>query len=106
MSIVFYLNTGGLITTNMQFFVYMAEENNGIMRDFGQNNKNIEFLNIKEELLIYVKCSLKVLTKGDKAYKFAHVDSNSNSKIPVSECFLARIFLQVQIYFLSLCCLL
>ena len=60
MSIVFYLNTGGLITTNMQFFVYMAEENNGIMRDFGQNNKNIEFLNIKEELLIYVKCSLKV----------------------------------------------
>ena len=57
MSIVFYLNTGGLITTNMQFFVYM-EENNGIVRDIGQNNKNIELLNIKEELLIYVKCSL------------------------------------------------
>ena len=73
MSIVFYLNTGGLITTNMQFFVYM-EENNGIMRDFGQNNINIEFLNIKEELLIYVKCSLKVLIRGDKAYRFTHVD--------------------------------
>ena len=96
MSIVFYLNTGGLITTNMQFFVYM-EENNGIMGNIGQNNKNIEFLSIKEELLFRVKCSLKVLTKGDKAYKFAHVDSNSNSKILVSECFLARIFLQVQI---------
>ena len=63
MSVIYYLNTDSLRTTQMEFFAFMKEENNRVIRTFlkdslmsnmVKSNKNIELVNIKEELLYHV----------------------------------------------------